>query len=91
MKNKLFVIVTDIVTMLVLMALSGKQTRLDAVKFFVSRYEYATHSVAPVVSCPFTDISDLPQSDQDIICKAYGLKITAGYLGGKRWRVCSGC
>lgn len=60
----------------------GNIRRVEMAEFLARTYDYIadleTDWLAPVVPTPFTDISHLPQAQQQAIGKIYGLGVTAG-------------
>jgi len=57
---------------------AGTISRVEMSQFLYNTYRYLKGSDAPIVSVPFTDISNLSQNQRNIIARVYGLGLTAG-------------
>lgn len=49
-------------------------TRAEIAPLLVKVYVGMTGIEPPIVDCPFTDIENVPQSQQNAICQLWGLK-----------------
>lgn len=57
---------------------AGTISRTEMAQFLHNTYRHLKGTDAPIVPTPFTDISNLPQNQQDTIARVYGLGLTAG-------------